>query len=88
MKITPEISRAIAVIAEAKMHFLLASQGTNPGTPERHRELEALEDRTKKAREYVDAMPGGFDKLPPPLAIDLRVCELGIPKLYEMEPKQ
>ena len=81
MKVTPEINRTIGLLAEAKMHFLLATQGTRPGTTERVEELAVLERLTKETREYVDTTLGGIEKLPHALAVELRVCELGIERL-------
>ncbi len=54
---------------------------SNRGSEGFHRELRSCKDSTAKAREYVDAMPGGFDRLPKVLQVDLRVCEKGIENL-------
>ena len=80
MHITPELDHLISLIAEAKMHFLLAAHGTKPGTPERVEELKSCERLTAKAAECADGM-GGLLKIPVPLAVDLRACELGIERL-------
>lgn len=85
VKLTPELLRVVDLLAEAKMHLLLAAQGTAPGTPEREREMGDLERCTKKAREYVNSI-GGIEKLPMPLAVGLRTCELAIPRLRAQVP--
>ena len=79
MNITPELSRAIELLAEAKMHFLLATH-TKPGSPERDREIQMLERCTDRARECIASI-GGRDKLPQHLAVALRVCEKGLERL-------
>ncbi len=83
----PELVRVIDLLAEAKMHLLLAAQGTQPGTPEREHRVQELERCAQKARAYVDSI-GGADKLPFRLAVELRACEMGVPRLREQKAGQ
>ena len=85
MTITPELSYLISLVAEAKMHFLIAAQGTKPGTPERARELKSLEKCHERTREYVNAKFNGIEHVPRPIAVDYFVCEKGLAKLKESE---
>jgi hypothetical protein len=84
MEVKPNLMRAIDLIAEAKMYLILAAQGTRPGTPERTENLAKLKRLTEKAREHVTSM-GGIEKLPLHLAVQLRVCELGLERLGAAE---
>ncbi len=72
-----ELSRVIALVAEAKMHCMLAIQGTRPNTTARAHWLDMLERSTKAARAYVEQL-GGLDRILDgygPIAVDLRTCE-------------
>lgn len=76
----PELLRAINLIAEAKTLFVIAAQGTRPGTPERARTLDELARLNGKVRDHL-ATIGGAEVLPDGLRIQVRVCELGHERL-------
>lgn len=82
MQLTPELERFVNLIAEAKLHLLLAAKGTLPGTDRRKTEMQALRRCTLAARNYIGEH-GGFESLPKPLAVELRVCEKAVERLAE-----
>lgn len=82
MQLTPVLEQLVSLIAEAKLHLLLAAKGTVPGTTERETEMQALRRCTSKARAYIDEH-GGFESLPRPLAVELLVCEKAVKRLTE-----
>jgi hypothetical protein len=78
----PELLRAIALIAEAKTHFVLAAKGTRRGSPERARELAALARLNRAVRGHLETM-GGLEALPHGLMVQVRICELGHERLTQ-----
>ena len=60
------------------MHFTIAV-GMKPG-PERITELRLVTRSTVSARELLPLI-GGFDHLPRHIAVELRVCEMGVERL-------
>jgi len=79
MKLTPQLDRLISIIAEAKTHFILAC-ACSANSPERLREVTDVRRLTQLARSLLPEI-GGFEKLPRPIAIELRVCVMGADKL-------
>lgn len=82
MQLTPELHRFVSLLAEAKLYFVLAAKGTFPGTDERKTEMQELRRCTLAARNYIGEH-GGFESLPKPLAVELRVCEKAVERLAE-----
>lgn len=82
MQLTPVLERFVSLIAEAKLHLLLAAKTTSPGTAERKTEMQALRQSTSTARNYIDKH-GGIESLPKPLAVELLVCEKAIERLTD-----
>jgi hypothetical protein len=74
------IDRLIDSIAWAKTCMLLAA-ATAPKTPAREHELEKLRKAVIEPRRDVDAVFNQGKSLPRELLIELRTCELAIPKL-------
>ena len=77
-----EFLRVMALIAEAKAHFLIAAQGTVEGSADRARALWLLRRANEATRAYLLQI-GGFDVLPRSLMVEVRVCELGFEKLSQ-----
>lgn len=74
------IDRLINEVAWAKTCMLIAA-GTAPGSSDRARELEKLRQAVIEPRRGVDEVFNQVQSLPRELIIELRTCELAIPKL-------
>jgi hypothetical protein len=74
------IDRLIDAVAWAKT-CLLVTAATKPGSPERDRELEQLRQALISPRSEVDAILGRGQAVPRAVLVELRTCELAIPKL-------
>ena len=74
------IDRLIDDIAWAKTCMLIAA-ATAPGSPEREREMEKLHKAVALPRRVVDEISSRGRSLPRELIVELRTCELAIPKL-------
>jgi hypothetical protein len=74
------INRLIDDVAWAKT-CLIVSAATAPGSPERARELEHLRQAVVSPRRSVDEILEKRQAVPRNLLIELRMCELAIPKL-------
>lgn len=70
-------TKLVDVVAWAKT-CLLITAATKPGTPDREREMAQLREATAQARAAVNAAPA---PVPQSLRVEVRVCELAIPKL-------
>jgi len=81
----PELGRMISLIAEAKMHFILAAQGTAPGSAQRRAEIDALEHCNARIDVHLEAL-GGMSELPERFQVEIRVCALAVPKLRGAQP--
>ena len=80
MEITPELSRLIGLVAEAKMRLMVAAAAR--ATADFGHNFEAFERCTKAARAAFDVFSAGHDgKGPLHLYAELRACELGVDKL-------
>jgi len=77
-----EFLYVIALIAEAKTHFLIAAQGTIEGSADRARTLGLLRRANEATRAYLLQI-GGFEILPRSLMVEVRICELGFEKLSQ-----
>ena len=76
------IDRLIDAVAWAKT-CLLSAAATPPKSPEREREMEKLRKAVVEPRRVVDEVFSRAQSLPRELIIELRTCELAIPKLEE-----
>ena len=77
----PELlDRLIEEVAWAKT-CLLITAATRPGSPERASEMEKLRAAVIKPRRMVDEILGKAQALPREILVELRTCELAIPKL-------
>jgi hypothetical protein len=74
------LGRLIDLVAWAKTCMLITA-ATSPGSPERLYELEELRKAVGKPRCLADEILGNSQELPQALLVDLRACELAIPKL-------
>ena len=74
------IDRLIDTIAWAKTCMLIAA-ATAPKTPEREREMEKLRAAVIEPRRVIDDVFSQRQSLPDNLIVELRTCELAIPKL-------
>lgn len=74
------IDRLIDEVAWAKT-CLLITAATPPGSSERAAELEKLRAAVVKPRQVIDEVLGKAQALPREVLIELRTCELAIPKL-------
>jgi hypothetical protein len=74
------LNRLIDLVAWAKT-CLLITAATPPGSPERIYELQELREAVVEPRHLTDKILGSSQKLPQALLVDLRTCELAIPKL-------
>jgi len=74
------IDQLVDAVAWAKTCMLIAA-ATRPGSPERSRALDKLRDAVVEPRRLVDEVFGHAQSLPRDLVVELRVCELAIPKL-------
>lgn len=78
---SPEvIDHLIDGIAWAKTCMIVAA-ATAPGSPARDRELAKLRGAVVEPRRIADEVLGKGQSLPRDLIVDLRACELAIPKL-------
>lgn len=76
------IDHLIDDVAWAKTCMLIAA-ATPPKSPEREREMEKLRKAIIEPRRVVDDVFSRGQSLPRELFIELRACELAIPKLEE-----
>ncbi len=74
------VDRLIDTLAWAKTCMLIAA-ATVPGSPEREREMQKLREAVVEPRRVVDDVLGRGQVLPDAVLVELRVCELAIPKL-------
>ena len=74
------IDRLIDTVAWAKTCMLIAA-ATSPKSAERERELEKLREAVIEPRRVIDEVFNQGQSLPRDLIIELRTCELAIPKL-------
>ena len=74
------IDRLIDHLAWAKTCMLVAA-ATTPKSPEREREMEKLRNAVIEPRRVVDEVFNSGQSLPRELIVELRTCELAIPKL-------
>lgn len=74
------LNHLIDLVAWAKT-CLLITAATLPGSPERSYELQELRKAVVEPRYLTDKILGSSQKLPQALLVDLRTCELAIPKL-------
>jgi hypothetical protein len=72
--------RLIDAVAWAKTCVLITA-ATAPGSPERTEELTKLKEAVVDPRRDVEEVLAAGQILPDVILIDLRVCELAIPKL-------
>lgn len=70
----------INLVAWAKTCMLLAA-ATPPSSPERTRGLEELRRAVNEPRHLTDEILHSSQTLPQALLVDLRTCELAIPRL-------
>ena len=76
------IDRLIDGVAWAKTCMLVAA-ATPPKSPARDREMDKLREAVVEPRRVVDEVFSLGQSLPRELIIELRTCELAIPKLEE-----
>ena len=76
------IDRLIDGVAWAKT-CMIVTAATAPGSPARDRELEKLRTAIVDPRKIVDDVFGKGQSLPRELVIELRTCELALPKLEQ-----
>jgi len=74
------IDRLIDAVAWAKT-CLIVTAATKPGSPDRAREMEKLREAIVEPCRVVDEVFGKGQSLPRELLVELRSCELAIPKL-------
>jgi len=74
------IDRLIDAVAWAKTCMLIAA-ATAPGSPERESEMERLRQAVVDPRRVVDEILGRGQVIHRELLVQLRACELAIPKL-------
>jgi len=74
------IDRLVDQVAWAKTCLLVAA-ATAPGSAERERELAKLRAAVVDPRRVVDEILGKAQALPRAVLVELRTCELAIPKL-------
>ena len=74
------IDRLIDGVAWAKT-CILVTTATKPASPERESELEKLRTAVVEPRRVIDEVFGKGQSIPRDLLVELRSCELAIPKL-------
>jgi hypothetical protein len=74
------LDRLIDVVAWAKTCMFITA-ATAPKSPERAQELDKLRQAVESSRRAVDEVLGKGHVLPDAVLVELRVCELAIPKL-------
>ena len=74
------LDRLIEQVAWAKTCLLVAA-ATTPGSADRVRELDELRRAVVDPRRTIDSVFAQGQSLPRDVIIELRVCELAIPKL-------
>jgi hypothetical protein len=74
------IDQLIDAVAWAKTCMLIAAS-TLPSSPERTAELDKLRHGVVEPRRVVDEILGLGQTVPRDLLVELRACELAIPKL-------
>lgn len=74
------IDRLVDTVTRAKTCLLIAA-ATPPGGAERARELEALRQAIVEPRRVVDEILGRGQAVPRDVIVELRACELAVPKL-------
>jgi hypothetical protein len=75
-----ELDRLIDLVAWAKTCLLIAA-ATPPGSPQRDREVAKLKKAVVDPRRVTNEILGRLQELPDAIRVELRVCELAIPKL-------
>ena len=76
------LDRLIDAVAWAKTCMILTA-ATKPGSPERDSELGKLRSSIVEPRRIVDEAFAQGQSLPRELIIDLRACEMAVPKLEQ-----
>ena len=76
------IDRLIDDVAWAKTCMIIAA-ATAPKSPDREREMEKLRQAVIEPRRVVDEVFSQGQSLPRAVIVELRTCELAIPKLEE-----
>ena len=76
------LDRLIDTVAWAKTCMIITA-ATKPGSPERVQELDKLREAVIEPRRIVDEAFTQGQSLPRELIIDLRACELSVPKLEQ-----
>lgn len=74
------VDRLIDEVAWAKTCLLICA-ATKPGSPERTDELTKLRQAVVEPRRSVDEILGRGQDVPRAVLVELRTCELAIPKL-------
>lgn len=74
------IDRLIDTVAWAKTCMLITA-ATVPGSPDRDHELAKLRQAVVEPRRAVDEILGRGQAVPRAVLVELRTCELAIPKL-------
>ena len=74
------IDRLIDDVAWAKTCMIIAA-ATAPKSPEREREMVKLRKAVEETRRVVDEIGSQGQSLPDVILVELRTCELAIPKL-------
>ena len=74
------IERLIDLVAWAKTCMFIAA-ATAPRSPERTCEIKKLREAVIEPRDLITKILHSRRELPRPLLVDLRVCELAIPRL-------
>ena len=74
------IDRLIDDVAWAKTCMIITA-ATAPGSPDREREMDKLRKAVIEPRRVVDEIFGKGQSLPRDLIVELRTCELALPKL-------
>ena len=76
------LDRLIDAVAWAKTSMIITA-AAKPGSPERARELDKLREAVIEPRRIVDEAFAQGQSLPRELIIELRTCELAVPKLEQ-----
>ena len=74
------VDRLIDEVAWTKTCMLITA-ATAPGSTERDREMAKLRSAISGPREAVDQILGRGQAVPDAVLVELRICELAIPKL-------
>lgn len=74
------LARLIDLVAWAKTCLLLAAV-TTPGSPERESDVAELRKAIVEPRHLIDEILNKRQELPRAVLVELRMCELAIPRL-------